>query len=45
MVQTAWALLGLLIADCEDKQALDRGVRFLMSKQVHMYSILIIGRR
>ena len=34
IVQTAWALLGLLAADCQDKVALRRGVEYLMQKQV-----------
>jgi squalene cyclase len=34
VVQTAWALLGLLAAHCDDKKAIDRGVAFLMRKQV-----------
>lgn len=34
VVQTAWALLGLLAADCPDKAAMDRGVAFLMRKQL-----------
>lgn len=34
VVQTAWALLGLLAADCQDKAAIDRGVEFLMRKQM-----------
>lgn len=33
MVQTAWALLGLLAGKCQDAAALERGVRFLMSRQ------------
>lgn len=33
VVQTSWALLGLLVGDCEDKTAIDRGIRYLMSKQ------------
>jgi squalene/oxidosqualene cyclase-like protein len=34
VVQTAWALLALLAGDCKDKVAIDRGVRYLMSKQL-----------
>jgi len=34
VVQTAWALLGLLAADCADKAAVDRGISFLMGKQL-----------
>jgi len=34
VVQTAWALLGLLAADCEDNIALNRGVAFLMQRQL-----------
>ena len=33
VVQTAWALLGLLAADCGDNIALNRGVAFLMQRQ------------
>ena len=33
VVQTSWALLGLLIADCKDRKAIDRGIQFLMSLQ------------
>lgn len=33
MVQTAWALLGLLAGQCKDAGALERGVRFLMARQ------------
>jgi hypothetical protein len=33
-VQTAWALLGLLAADCQDKVAMRRGMKYLMDKQV-----------
>ena len=37
VVQTAWALLGLMAADCRDPaavQSIRRGVQFLMQKQV-----------
>ena len=34
VVQTAWALLGLMAASCEDKFAIDRGIRFLMKMQL-----------
>ena len=34
VVQTAWAILGLVEADCEDKAAIDRGVAFLMERQL-----------
>ena len=34
VVQTAWALLGLMAADCGDKAAIDRGIGFLMRKQL-----------
>jgi squalene/oxidosqualene cyclase-like protein len=34
VVNTAWALLGLLAAECEDRAAIDRGVAFLMKKQL-----------
>lgn len=33
VVQTAWALLGLLAGQCKDQAALGRGVRFLMARQ------------
>lgn len=33
VVQTAWALLGLLAGQCRDQGALERGVRFLMARQ------------
>ena len=33
VVQTAWALLGLLAGECDDKTVIDRGIRYLMSKQ------------
>ena len=34
VVQTAWALLGLLAADCPDTISIDRGIAFLMKKQL-----------
>jgi squalene cyclase len=34
VVQTAWALLGLLAGGCNDKAALDRGRDFLMRRQL-----------
>jgi lanosterol synthase/cycloartenol synthase len=34
VVQTSWALLGLMEAQCEDREAIDRGIKFLMSKQL-----------
>jgi len=34
VVQTAWALLGLMAGDCKDRDAIDRGVAFLMRKQL-----------
>ena len=33
MVQTAWALLGLLAGKCQDTGALEQGVQFLMARQ------------
>lgn len=33
VVQTSWALLGLMAGNCPDKDAVDRGIRFLMQKQ------------
>jgi len=33
VVQTAWALLGLLAGGCEDEEAMERGVKFLMAQQ------------
>lgn len=46
MVQTAWALLGLLAADCKDVSAVQRGIRYLMRKQVgwgahHMCDVML----
>lgn len=34
VVQTAWALLGLLAAECSDKIAVDKGIKFIMQKQL-----------
>jgi squalene/oxidosqualene cyclase-like protein len=34
VVQTAWALLGLLAAGSTDRAAIERGVRFLMKRQL-----------
>jgi squalene cyclase len=34
VVQTAWALLGLLAGGCRDRAALDRGRDFLMRRQL-----------
>jgi len=34
VVQTAWAILGLIAAECKDRIAIDRGVAFLMRKQL-----------
>ena len=34
VVQTSWALLGLMAAGCEDTEALRRGVAFLRSRQL-----------
>lgn len=34
MVQTAWALLGLVAGGCTDQQAMDRARDFLMRKQL-----------
>jgi Squalene-hopene cyclase C-terminal domain len=34
VVQTAWAVLGLLACESSDRVAIDRGVQFLMDKQV-----------
>jgi hypothetical protein len=34
VVQTAWALLGLMAAGCTDKAALRRGVEFLRARQL-----------
>ena len=36
VVQTAWALLGLLAGHCSDKKAIDRGLAYLMRKQVSL---------
>jgi hypothetical protein len=37
VVQTAWAVLGLLACQCSDRAAIDRGVQFIMDKQVCVY--------
>lgn len=34
VVNTAWAVLALLKARCEDRQAIERGVRLIMSRQL-----------
>ena len=34
VVQSAWAVLGLLACECTDRAAIDRGVKFIMDKQV-----------
>ena len=34
VVQTSWAVLGLLASGCENRQAIDKGVLYIMSKQV-----------
>ena len=37
IVQTAWAVLGLMASDCQDataRVAIDRGIQFIMKKQV-----------
>eukprot|EP01046_Picozoa_sp_COSAG06_P032819 COSAG06_NODE_3307_length_5528_cov_105.042918_1_plen_75_part_00 len=34
MVQTSWALLGLMAAGCTDTDALRRGAEFLRSRQL-----------
>ena len=34
VVQTAWALLALLAGRCDDKAAIDAGIKFLMNKQL-----------
>lgn len=34
VVNTAWALLGLMAGECENRQAIDRGVNFLMRRQM-----------
>ena len=33
VVQTCWALIGLMYAECEDREALERGVRLVMRRQ------------
>ena len=35
VVQTAWALLGLLAAECDDRSVIDRGINFLMRRQLN----------
>lgn len=39
IVQTAWALLALLAGECNDKNAIDRGVAYLRRKQVSFPSL------
>ena len=34
VIQTAWALLGLMAADCPQTERVERGIRFLMRKQL-----------
>lgn len=34
VVNTAWALLGLMAGGCKETKAIERGVRYLMKKQV-----------
>lgn len=34
VVQTAWALLSLMAADYHDTSVIDRGIKYLMHKQV-----------
>lgn len=34
VVQTAWALLGLIAGDCQDRKAIDKGIKFIMGKQL-----------
>eukprot|EP01034_Spumella_vulgaris_P025548 gene25549-32018_t len=34
VVQTAWALLGLLVGKCDDHDAMARGIKFLMDSQL-----------
>lgn len=34
MVQTAWALLALLAADCHDHEAIKKGANYLRKKQL-----------
>ena len=34
VVQTAWAVLGLLAGECDNEEAIHRGVRFIMQKQL-----------
>ena len=34
VVQTAWALLGLIAGGCKDRAAVDKGIKYLMKKQV-----------
>jgi farnesyl-diphosphate farnesyltransferase len=34
VVPTAWALLGLMSADCKDTDSIQRGIEYLMSKQL-----------
>ncbi len=34
IVQTAWAILALLVGDCSNRQAIDRGIQYLRDKQL-----------
>lgn len=34
VVQTAWALLALLVGDCTNRKAIDRGIQYLREKQL-----------
>lgn len=43
VVQTSWALLGLLAGDCQDTDAIHNGARFIMGKQVLSFIILSPG--
>jgi squalene cyclase len=42
VVQTAWALLTLMAAGCENRAAIDRGIAFLMSKQVCLTIAIVL---
>lgn len=44
VVQTAWGLLALIAAGCDNKAAIAKAAAFLIAKQVHAADIIIIDR-
>lgn len=40
VTNTAWAVLGLLAAKCEDYEAIRRGCRLIMSRQLQVLAFL-----